>query len=736
MPDVSHAGSAPAGSRIVDVVRRVHRWAALVLSPLFAIILISGALLAFEPMLGAGDTGPRAPVDTTALATLLQTKPQVASARAIAVAADGASVTLLARRAPAQRLDLATGATLPAAGGFDFFAVVRELHEGLLIGAKPLVEAAAWVMLGLLLTGPLLAWPRLRSTVTGWHIGLGWLLFPLLLLPVGTATLRTVSGGAPAELAKTATSKVTLADALARAGLTLDLSGLESAHTVHGGVAVVARVAGADWLVTSGGVGRMPATTGPLRDLHDGTWAPPWSGLISLASATALLGLLGTGVYAWARRTRAARQRGGDAGADLLVAHASQTGTAARYAEATAAALRAAGARVATASLAALVPADLGRYRASLLLASSTGEGQLAEPGRGFLRALSGAQLGGVRFTLLELGDRRYRDFCAGGEALRTALLRAGAAELAPVQRADGDPGPAWRAWLADLGARLRLRPQGVPEPEADRPVTLTLASRTRMDDPANGDTREVHALELHSAMPLDWRPGDLVLIAPGEGEAERCYSIGSSARVDDRRLDLTLALQERVAADGTRHLGAASSLLCRTLRPGATLRAKLRRHAAFNPPDDPAQPMIMVAVGCGIAPFMGFLEERAAAGSWGASWLIFGNRHREADFLHAERLQEWLASGVLARLDTAFSRDVDDGRHVQDVLRAQAGLLHGWMEQRGAVLYACGGQATLGAALDESLPVVASGGADAEAGAAVLTRWRAEGRIRCDIFG
>ena len=37
---------------------------------------------------------------------------------------------------------------------------------------------------------------------------------------------------------------------------------------------------------------------------------------------------------------------------------------------------------------------------------------------------------------------------------------------------------------------------------------------------------------------------------------------------------------------------------------------------------------------------FIGFLSEREAAGSHGASWLFFGNRYRDGDFLYGERLQ------------------------------------------------------------------------------------------------
>jgi sulfite reductase (NADPH) flavoprotein alpha-component len=726
---------------MTEFLLRLHRWAGLVLAPLFAVILLSGGVLALEPILGQGDSRPRAAVDVAALTRLLERNAIAQRAAAVEVEPDGATVALdFGPGTTDVRLEIATGATRPEVVHHGLFDLLHDLHETLLLDAKIVVESAAWAMLAILITGPLLAWPRLRNTLSGWHLGVGWILLPLVLLPAATAALRTTGvGDVPRRDMAATGSPLTPAEAVVRAAATVDLSMFDSARRRDGGVLLrTGQGAGSRaWQVTANGVQEAGSGRNWPRELHDGLWAPPYSGWVGMASACALLGLLGTGSLAWVRRWRASRQHQGDADADLLVAHASQTGTAARYAEATAAALRSGGARVAIASLAAIRPADLARYRAALLVVSTTGEGQVAEPGRAFLRALDGAALDRASFAVLALGDRRYPDFCAGGEALRTALLRAGAIECVPIARADADPAEAWQAWLASLAGPLRLRLDDVAQPEPDRTVALRLARRTRLDDPAHGETREVHALELESAMPMDWRPGDLLLVSPGADQPERCYSIGSTPRANDRRLLLTVALSQSVGADGKERPGAASGLLCRTLRPGATIPARLRRHAAFNPPDDPRRAIIMIATGCGIAPFIGFLAEREAAGSCGASWLVFGNRYRAGDFLHGERLRHWAQDGVLARLDTAFSRDVDDGAYVQDRLLRHAAEVWDWMARRNAILYVCGGRSTLGRTLDEALLHIAMAGGDLSPAAAeaTLERWLVEGRIRRDII-
>ena len=215
---------------------------------------------------------------------------------------------------------------------------------------------------------------------------------------------------------------------------------------------------------------------------------------------------------------------------------------------------------------------------------------------------------------------------------------------------------------------------------------------------------------------------------------APRSYSIASSQKAVAEEAHLTVAtLNSNVT--GTQRQGVASGFLNQRLEPGETVRVFVEPNRRFRLPEDTEAPVIMIAAGTGVAPFRAFMQELEERGSNPDSWLIFGNPHLRSDFLYQREWLRWRDTGLLNRIDTAWSRDQLEKHYVQDVVKEQAALIDEWL-QRGAYIYLCGclqmGQAVLDALQDA---LSAQRDIEPEKAAKLLSELRREKRIKKDLY-
>jgi sulfite reductase (NADPH) flavoprotein alpha-component len=168
-----------------------------------------------------------------------------------------------------------------------------------------------------------------------------------------------------------------------------------------------------------------------------------------------------------------------------------------------------------------------------------------------------------------------------------------------------------------------------------------------------------------------------------------RQYSISSSPLAHPDRIHLTIA-SVRYGDPHRMYAGVASTFLADRVDPDGTVDVYLQPNASFGVPADESAPMIMIGPGTGVAPFRGFLHERAASGATGRNWLFFGDQHRDTDFVYRDELTELQEQGVLDRLDLAFSRDQAEKVYVQTRMLEQSAELFAWLEDGGHV-YVCG---------------------------------------------
>ncbi|HCH02093.1 MAG TPA: assimilatory sulfite reductase (NADPH) flavoprotein subunit [Vibrio sp.] len=185
-----------------------------------------------------------------------------------------------------------------------------------------------------------------------------------------------------------------------------------------------------------------------------------------------------------------------------------------------------------------------------------------------------------------------------------------------------------------------------------------------------------------------------------------RLYSIASSQAEVEDEVHLTVGLVEYQQGEETRY-GGASHYLTHRLEEGDKVKVFIEHNNNFKLPQDDNTPVIMIGPGTGIAPFRSFIQEREARDAEGKNWLFFGDRTFTQDFLYQVEWQKFLKSGVLTKLDVAFSRDQAEKVYVQDRILENAAEVWQWLQQ-GAYLYVCGDANRMAKDVHEALISVA----------------------------
>ncbi|MEU9031336.1 bifunctional nitrate reductase/sulfite reductase flavoprotein subunit alpha [Streptomyces sp. NPDC048383] len=214
-----------------------------------------------------------------------------------------------------------------------------------------------------------------------------------------------------------------------------------------------------------------------------------------------------------------------------------------------------------------------------------------------------------------------------------------------------------------------------------------------------------------------------------------RLYSISSSPLAHPGEVRLTVSVVRYTNGTGRDRKGVCSTYLADSADDGP-VQVFVQRAPHFRPPAGPTTPMIMVGPGTGVAPFIGFLEERRALGHTGPNWLFFGEQHEATDFYYRQDLEDFRSGGHLARLDVAFSRDQRNKIYVQDRMREHGPRLWRWLRD-GAHLYVCGDAGRMAKDVDRALHeiVAAHGSMDQESAAAYVRRLATDKRYVRDIY-
>ncbi len=174
-----------------------------------------------------------------------------------------------------------------------------------------------------------------------------------------------------------------------------------------------------------------------------------------------------------------------------------------------------------------------------------------------------------------------------------------------------------------------------------------------------------------------------------------RYYSISSSPLASANACSITVGVVEGEALSGHGTFKGVCSNYLGAQPADATVYGFIRKPTIpFHPPENPHRPMIMIGPGTGVAPFRGFLQERAALKQQGVPvgelMLFFGCRDPLQDFLYEDEMRGFEAAGIV-KLCTAFSREPGKPKtYVQNAIEAHAEDV--WrLLQQDAVVFVCG---------------------------------------------
>ncbi len=198
-----------------------------------------------------------------------------------------------------------------------------------------------------------------------------------------------------------------------------------------------------------------------------------------------------------------------------------------------------------------------------------------------------------------------------------------------------------------------------------------------------------------------------------------RQYSISSSPLSRSDTCTVTFGVIDSPAmANGENMFEGVTTTYLSNLGPGDSLQVSVRPSAKKTfclPADEKHTPMMMFCAGTGLAPFRGFIQQRAVQmkanpdRELAPALLFVGCRSPTKDRLYAQEIDEWVKQGVV-HVMYAFSREKEASEgcvHVSDrMVREKDKIIKMW--RMGGRAYVCGSRA-FGATVREAARAIAT---------------------------
>ena len=214
---------------------------------------------------------------------------------------------------------------------------------------------------------------------------------------------------------------------------------------------------------------------------------------------------------------------------------------------------------------------------------------------------------------------------------------------------------------------------------------------------------------------------------------APRLYTLASSPAAHSGEVHVIVA-KDTFVVNEERKYGVCSAFLG-AQKVNSEIKFFVQKNKRFRLPA-PDKDIIMIGPGTGIAPYRSFLAERDALGATGKNWLFFGEQHFASDFLYQTELQNWFETGVLTKINLAFSRDQPEKIYVQHRMWEHGQELYNWI-QSGAHIYLCGKKDPMSIDVEHTLVEIIEkyGEKTSEEAKEYFLQMQSEGRYSEDVY-
>jgi sulfite reductase (NADPH) flavoprotein alpha-component len=212
-----------------------------------------------------------------------------------------------------------------------------------------------------------------------------------------------------------------------------------------------------------------------------------------------------------------------------------------------------------------------------------------------------------------------------------------------------------------------------------------------------------------------------------------RLYTIASSPSAHEGEVHIVV-VKDTYKLNGEIEFGLCSDYLSQILEQGKQ-KFFVQPNKRFRLPAQDKN-IIMVGPGTGIAAFRSFLAERDATGAIGKNWLFFGGQRFATDFLYQTEIQNWYETGVLNKVNLAFSRDQKEKLYVQHKMLQNSAEIFDWL-LNGAYFFVCGTKDPMSVDVENTLLKIIEqqGNKTSEEAKKFLEHMEEEGRYEKDVY-